>query len=197
MQKNTIHNSFLLKYLLSPLSKIILKLLGWKIKQSIPSDVPKYVLIVNPHTSAWDMLYALLFVFSKKLRVYIMLKSTAVKKLWKRLFLWAGIVPIDRKQANNRVQQIIDFFNQEKEFGIMIAPGGTRAKVKKWKTGFYYIAKGANIPIALGYGDYKKKELGILSVFYPTNDLEKDIKDIQEIYRKAKITGKHPEKQLV
>ena len=199
MQENTIHDSFILKYFISPLSKIVLKILGWKIKDEIIKEYPsKYVLLVVPHTSAWDFFYALLFIFSKKLRIFVMLKSTAVKPLWAKLFLWLGVVPIDRSKANNTVDQIVEHFGKHKKFAIMIPPAGTRSTVEKWKSGFYYIAKGANIPIILGYGDYKRKDLGILSIFNPTGNIEENIKKIQTIYKKKHIVPKHPENyQLV
>ena len=107
---------------------------------------------------------------------------------------WLGILPIDRSKSNNLVELTIQQFNSSDKLIIIVPPSGTRNKVAYWKTGFYYIACGAGVPIALGFIDYGKKTGGIGPLFYPTGDIDKDMKEIRKFY--ADIKGKYPEKQI-
>jgi 1-acyl-sn-glycerol-3-phosphate acyltransferase len=108
--------------------------------------------------------------------------------------LWFGILPIDRNTSNNVVSQTIDAFNKHDTLSIIIPPSGTRNKVQYWKTGFYHIAYGAGVPIALGFIDYKHKVGGLGPFVTPTGDIENDMVGIKAFY--ADITGKYPEKQI-
>lgn len=104
-----------------------------------------------------------------------------------------GGIPVDRKNKKlSLTEQMIDLIGKEKEIRLAIAPEGTRKNNAAWKTGFYYIASGAKIPIALVYVDYEKKEIGLTENFYPTGDEVADIKYIKSIYKDHK--GKFPEK---
>ncbi len=100
-----------------------------------------------------------------------------------------GGIPIDRSKAQDFVKQVIETFDQSEQMVIAVAPEGTRSAVKKWKTGFYHIASGANVPIVPGYLDYAKKEVGFLESFYPGGDIDKDIPAIKAIY--GTIQGKN------
>jgi 1-acyl-sn-glycerol-3-phosphate acyltransferase len=101
---------------------------------------------------------------------------------------WLGGIPIDRSQSHNVVEQSIQAFKDRDKLIMVIPPEGTRKKVSYWKTGFYHIARGANIPIVLGFLDYQRKTGGIGPTFYPTGRIEEDIKKIKTFY--ATITGK-------
>jgi 1-acyl-sn-glycerol-3-phosphate acyltransferase len=90
------------------------------------------------------------------------------------------------------VEQVVDEFNQSKQFALVITPEGTRRRVDKWKTGFYRIALGAGTPIVLGYADYEKREIGVGPAFYPTGNLEEDMEKIQAFYKG--IVAKHPDR---
>ncbi|MCP3898115.1 MAG: glycerol acyltransferase, partial [Desulfobacteraceae bacterium] len=107
---------------------------------------------------------------------------------------WLGIIPIDRSKSNNIVELTIQQFNNSEKLIIIVPPSGTRNKVTHWKTGFYYIALGANVPISLGFIDYGKKTSGIGPLFYPTGDIEEDMKVIRKFY--ADIKGKYQHKQI-
>ena len=89
------------------------------------------------------------------------------------------------------VNQVVDRLNKTDEMILGIAPEGTRAKVEKWKTGFYYIAQEAKIPIVLLYMDYTKKEIGYFDVFWPSGNLQNDLNIIQNFYQE--VQGKYPE----
>ena len=99
---------------------------------------------------------------------------------------------MNRSKKNNTVNEIVNIFNQRKEFMLSLAPEGTRQKVSKFKTGFYYIALKANVPICLGYLDYDKKIGGIGKVIHPSGDIDKDMAEIMEFFSQFK--GKYPEK---
>lgn len=174
-------------------ARIILFVLGWTYKTN-PQIVPKYVVIAAPHTSNWDFFYTMLVAFALKLKVYAMGKKSLTEGLFGPMMLWFGIIPIDRSQSNNVVAQTIETFNQHNNLVIIIPPSGTRNKVQYWKTGFYHIAHGAGVPIALGYIDYKRKCGGIGPFITPTGDIDKDMAVIREYY--ANITGKIPENQI-
>ena len=117
------------------------------------------------------------------------------------LFKWPGGwllrrldgIPVDRRSKNNFVGSIVELFKRYEQFVLVIAPEGTRNKSDHWKTGFYYIALGAGVPIALGFVDYKKKILGIGPCVHPSGDIQADFVQIQEFYKG--ITGKNPQLQ--
>ena len=107
------------------------------------------------------------------------------------LMKWLGGIPVDLDQSQNLVQQTIGAFNRSDELVIAIAPEGNRSYVEQWKTGFYHIAAGAGVPIALGFLDFGKKEGGYLASYVPTGDVDGDIASIQAQY--AGIVGKYPD----
>ena len=88
------------------------------------------------------------------------------------------------------VDQITGMYNCSDDLIICLSPEGTRKRVDKWKTGFYHIACGANIPIVLLMIDYKKKQIGSLCQFFPSGNFEEDMLKIQEIYKR--VSGKIP-----
>ncbi|MDZ4163819.1 MAG: hypothetical protein U1C55_01715, partial [Smithellaceae bacterium] len=98
-------------------------------------------------------------------------------------------IPIDRSRSHNLVGQSVQAFRERDKLIMVIPPEGTRKKVSYWKTGFYHIASGANIPIVLGFLDYRRKAAGIGPTFYPTGRIEEDMQKIMTFY--ATITGKH------
>jgi 1-acyl-sn-glycerol-3-phosphate acyltransferase len=98
------------------------------------------------------------------------------------IFRATGGLPIDRATTKNMVEQAADFFNDRDELFLVIAPEGTRAWRPRWKTGFYYIAKKAGVPIILAYMDFGKKEVGLGEVFYPTDDVDADFDYIEKFY---------------
>ena len=175
------------------ISRFILNILGWK---TVNRDECRksYLLIAAPHTSNWDFPMFLIVAFAEGLTAYWLGKHTLFKWPFRGLFRWLGGISVDRTKKTNTVQQCVEYFNSTKDMIIVNAPEGTRSRVHKWKTGFYHIATGANVPIAFGFIDYKKKEGGIAGLFHPTGDVDADIKTIRGFY--ADISGKN-EKQFV
>jgi 1-acyl-sn-glycerol-3-phosphate acyltransferase len=191
--KKTIFHTPIVRNIMPVLSQMILFCLGWKTKGRVP-DVPKYVMIAAPHTSNWDYFYTLLIAFVLKEPIYAMGKKSLTTGIFGGIMKWLGILPIDRSKSNNVVEQTIEQFNTNDKLTILVPPSGTRNKVMYWKTGFYYIAYGASVPIALGFVDYGRKTGGIGPLFYPTGDIEKDMHEIKKFY--SDIKGKNPEQNL-
>ncbi len=171
------------------ISGIILLLTGWQPKGVAPT-VPKSVMIAVPHTSNWDFFYLILISFRLRIKIYWMGKDSLFKGYKGIVMRWLGGVAVDRSAPNNLVDQMIAEFNRCGELNLVVPPEGTRGAVKAWKTGFYYIALGAKVPVYLGFLDYGKKVGGVGPAFYPTGDIEKDIAEIKQFYvgMKAKNT---------
>jgi len=170
------------------LCKLYFKIIGWKITGQIPP--PKCVIVAAPHTSNSDYPIALSVYYILGLRVKFLAKVSLFRFPLGILMKGSGGIPVDRNKSGKMVDYMITLFKENNALLLMIPVEGTRGLVKEWKTGFYHVAKGAGVPIALGFLDYKKKEAGFGSVFYLTGDMEKDIKEIQNFYRT--ITPKHP-----
>jgi 1-acyl-sn-glycerol-3-phosphate acyltransferase len=109
------------------------------------------------------------------------------------LLRWLGGIPVNRRLRTNFVQQIVDAFNQAETFAFAVTPEGTRAKANAWKTGFYHIAMGAGVPVALGYVDYRTRTLGIGPTLALTGDIHADFARIRAFYQDKQ--GRYPEKQ--
>lgn len=189
----TVFSTPIIMHIMPLISKSILFCLGWKVKGKLP-DVPKYVMIAAPHTSNWDYFYTVMMAFVFKARIFAMGKKSLTEGVLGIFMKWIGIIPVDRSKNKNMVELTIEQFNNSEELIIIVPPSGTRDKVAYWKTGFYYIAHGAHVPISLGYIDYGRKTGGIGPLIYPSGDIEADMKKIREFY--SGIRAKYPEKQM-
>lgn len=145
-------------------------------------SVPKYVLIGAPHTSNWDFPLMLLVVLELRLQLFWMGKHTLFPFPFAGLMKWLGGIPINRAKSHNVVYQTVAQFKDNDNFVVLVPPEGTRSKVTEWKTGFYHIANNAEVPVLMGYVDAGKKEGGFADFFYPTGDLEADMKEIRSFY---------------
>jgi len=183
--RNTIFSTPIVTPLLRLLAILILKLVGWT---SIGSkvSVPKYVLIGAPHTSNWDFPLMLLVVLELRLQLYWMGKHTLFPFPFSGLMKWLGGIPINRAKSHNVVNEIVSQFKNSDNFVVLVPPEGTRSRVSEWKTGFYHIANNAEVPILTGYVDAEKKEAGFADFFYPTGDLDADMKEIRGFYAEKK-----------
>lgn len=172
---------------------IYFKLLGWRIigNTNFSKDtIKKAVIIAVPHTSWHDFYIGLL------LRKITGVKTNFIGK--KELFKWPfglyfrsiGGRPVDRTPGQNKVEAISNLFKGEDEFRLTLAPEGTRKKVTEWKTGFYYIAKTANVPIIMFTLDFNKKENKVSDPFYPTQNMEEDFQFMRAFF--DGVVGKVP-----
>jgi 1-acyl-sn-glycerol-3-phosphate acyltransferase len=174
------------------IARIYFWLIGWKWVKTIPPSAKKFVIVAAPHTSNWDFPIAMGALYLMDIKVNYLAKRELFKFPMGILFKAMGGIPVDRSRAGGMVDRMIEEFSKHRELVLLVPPEGSRSQVKQWKTGFYRVAAGANVPIALGYLDYGKKEAGVTQLFYPTGDLEKDMAEIKTFYRG--ITPKYPEK---
>ncbi len=179
------------KSMLSHISRWILNLLGWNILKQLPES-PKYVAIAAPHTSNWDFPLGILTASAMQLKISWIGKHTLFHWPYGWFFRAIGGIPIERGTGANLSQQMAARFANSDSLVLAIAPEGTRSKLDHWKTGFYYIATAANVPIALACLDYKNKEVGISAAFEPSGDIQADFEIIREYYRDK--VGKFPAK---
>lgn len=173
-------------------ARTVLNYQSWRLDFTLPA-AQKYVLVGAPHTSSWDFLYTMLLSHAAGIKLHWIGKDTLFKQPFGSILRKLGGIPVNRRSRNNFVQQVVDAFNQHRELVVAIAPEGTRDNVPYWKTGFYYIALGASVPIALGYIDYAEKTLGIGPTLFPSGDIQADFDQIKSFY--AGKLGKHPHLQ--
>jgi 1-acyl-sn-glycerol-3-phosphate acyltransferase len=181
--------------MIQQLCSFVLWLMGWKPKGAFPYHIKKYVVIVAPHTSAWDFVIGVLFRIALRLENA---KYLGKKELFKPpfgfIFRGLGGFPVDRSQSSNLVDEVVKIFNSKDEFGIALSPEGTRARVDKLKTGFYHIAKQAHVPIIMVGLDFANKQVIFSEPYMALGDQQKDFEHILNFFRPIK--GKHPEKGL-
>ena len=174
------------------ISKFIFnKILGWKLVGDFPKDIKKYVVIAAPHTSWQDFPIGILARNTSNIKINFIGKDSLFKGPFGFIFRSLGGTPVDRSKNNNLVDAIVDVFNSKEEFRLALSPEGTRKKTDKWKTGFYYIAKGANVPIVMATLDFGNKQVKFSEPYYTTDDKEKDFAYFHAFYNNVK--GKKPE----
>ncbi|MCW5898211.1 MAG: 1-acyl-sn-glycerol-3-phosphate acyltransferase [Flavobacteriales bacterium] len=165
---------------------------GWRIQDERPAHLPRYIVVVAPHTSNWDFIVGL---FVRKLARMGDVKYLAKQSLFKPpfgwLFRWLGGYPVDRSKHNNLVDAVVAMFDRGEIDKIAITPEGTRRYQPHWKTGFHHMATRAQVPIILGTFDYPKKLVILTAPFQLTADPEADIERMKDWFRPHK--GRNPE----
>jgi len=186
----TIFDTPVVNSLIKAFSVGFLKLTGWTVDGSLPPDGARSVLIAAPHTSNWDLPYTLMVAFALNLNVRWMGKASIFRFPFGGIMRWLGGIPVDRSQSNNLVAASADSLRSAATpFQLVVPPEGTRSKTRYWKTGFYYIALAAQVPIVMAYMDYSRKVSGLGPIFRPTGDVEKDMASIKAFY--APFKGKN------
>lgn len=174
------------------LSKFIFhRLLGWKIEGDFNRNILKSIVIVVPHTSWHDFYVGAFARRILKTEINFVAKKELFKWPFGAYFKWMGGTPLDRSGGLNKVDTIARIFSEKKEFRMALAPEGTRKKVERWKTGFYYIALAADVPIIPVAFNYKTKTVKIGEAFYPTGDIDADLDFLHQFY--DGVVGKIPE----
>ena len=174
------------------LAKLILWLFGWKVVGGLPAGVRKCVVLVAPHTSMWDFVVGRLAFTVLHVPVKFLIKQEMFRHGLGQVLKAMGGIPVDRSKSSNMVEQVAKIFDQYASLYIAVTPEGTRKLVTSWKKGYYYIAIKANVPVVLGFLDYKEKRCGLEKVLIPSGDYEKDFRLIEAFYRGRH--GKHPER---
>jgi 1-acyl-sn-glycerol-3-phosphate acyltransferase len=186
----TIFDTPIISPLIRVLSSFCMKLFGWRAEGRLPG-VSKFVVIAAPHTSNWDLPILLSVAFALKIDARWLGKNTLFQGPFGFVSRWMGGIPVDRSASHNLVAQAVEMFRSNEKLILAIPPEGTRSKVSHWKTGFYYIALGAGVPIALGFIDYKRKAGGLGPTLNPIGDIEADMEFLRNFY--ANVTAKYPE----
>ena len=162
--------------------KFTLRLIGWKIIGDVPRYEKKYLIIVAPHTSSLDFLVGLLVRGSLGFNSKFLGKKALFRMPFGWFFRLMGGYPVDRSKNSNLVDQVVEIYKQHDSFVVALAPEGTRKNVNNWKTGFYYIALKAKIPLVRVKMDRFKKEVTFYPPFIVSGDFEKDLPKIKEVY---------------
>ena len=170
----------------------ILDLVGWETVYA-PPDVPMYIIVAAPHTSSWDLPLGLTYAISCGLKFKWIGKDDIFKFPLGGFFRMLGGLPVNRRVSTNFVDQVAETITGADELVIAITPAGTRSDAKYWKTGFYYIAQAAKVPVAMAFLDYSTRTVGFDMSMWPSGDIEADIKIFQDYYQDK--VGKFPDRQ--
>lgn len=177
-----------------PIWIFLLWITGWKIRGKFPYYLKKCVVIVAPHTSSWDFILGL--AVRSKLRlgyIHFLGKKELFDGPFGFFFRWLGGIPVDRSSSHNLVDQVVQKFNSEESFSLVLSPEGTRKKVDRLHTGFYHIAHQAGVPLVMVGFDFGKKEVVIAEPFI-TSDQTADFRLLLNFF--GPMQGKVPEKGL-
>ncbi|MBP1673795.1 MAG: Acyltransferase [Bacteroidetes bacterium] len=163
--------------------KLLLQLFRYKLDFThVPQEAHKSILIFAPHTSWRDFVIGKIAVTALGIDTYVLIKRAAFVFPLGNILRYFGGIPVDRGNFSRFTSQVADTIKAKDKMAVIICPEGTRALVNKWKRGFYVMAEKAEVPMILGYLDYKTRKCGLGPVFYPTGDYEKDVQEIQKFY---------------
>ena len=167
-------------------------LTGWRVEGDVP-DVRKLVVVVAAHTSNWDVPVGMMCALKLQINPRWFVKDSFFRPPFGTFCRWLGAVPVDRSRATNLVAQAIEELRRGDDVMLVFTPEGTRKASRYWKSGFYHIAVGAGVPIALSYLDYGRKVGSLGPLFQPTGDIYADIEKIRTHYEG--VRGRYPELQ--
>lgn len=181
--------------MIKAICSLIFKLSGWKLKGTLPEDLRSFILLGAPHTSNHDFIPAMAVARYMKRDSRFLIKDSWLRFPLNLILKPAGAIGVDRKKLKtlgkaSSTDILAQLFKDNPELVLMISPEGTRSPNPNWKTGFYYIAQKAQVPIVLAYADFEKKEAGFGPVIYP-RDFNEDMSQIMNFYMKVK--GKRPD----
>lgn len=177
--------------ILAWIARIYLWLAGWRLDGPFPG-YDKMLLIASPHTSNWDGWNLIMGSWVARVPLKWMVKEEAIKGPFGWFVTATGGVPINRRTSVNMVDQAAQKLKEADRMILLVAPEGTRRKSDHWKTGFYWIAHNAGVPLVAARMDYKRKVMDFIGPFETTGDIEADIQPIWETY--SEVTALHPEK---
>jgi len=174
------------------LGRLYLRLTRWEVEGAMP-DRAKAVFLIAPHTSNWDMPVMTAAAWLFRVKPSWLGKRSLFRWPLGGLMRWFGGLPIDRDGSRNTVEQVAALFEQHERLYLGIAPSGTRSRTDHWRSGFYYIALAAGVPIVCAFADYGRRVCGIGPLLEPTGDIGTDMEVLREFY--AGIEGRYPEHQ--
>jgi|SRR5688572_1220285 len=172
------------------LARAVLRAAGWRAEGTTPRE-PRYVLIAAPHTSNWDFFWILAFAWALDVDIRWMGKEELFRWPMRGVMLRLGGVPVRRKARANQVEQLVERLRRSDALALVIPAEGTRGWVARWRSGFYHVARGADVPVVLGFLDYGRKVGGFGPAIRLTGDVRRDMDRIRAFY--APIRGKYPD----
>lgn len=185
----TIFSTPVVNTVLRAFSLTFLRATGWKIEGALPPHAAKCVLIAAPHTSNWDLPYTLMVAFVLRLNIYWIGKQSLFRLPFGALMRWLGGIAVDRARSTKLVTASAQAIQAaDGPLQLVVPPEGTRGRTRHWKTGFYFIALEAQVPIVMAYMDYERKRSGLGPVFTPSGDVASDMAQIKSFY--APFKGK-------
>lgn len=177
-------------------ARAVFWLTGWTVDAPLP-DLPKWELVVAPHTSYWDFFYIILAEIIvtagfHTLKISWLGKHTLFRRPLGGLFRRLGGIPVDRSARHALVDQVVEAFRRREQLVIAVTPEGTRKRTPGWRTGFYYIALGAGVPMLLAFVDFKRKLVQTGPLITPSGDIDADLAIFRDFF--GPVTARHPEK---
>lgn len=172
----------------SQLATLALRAAGWEVETDVPK-LSKYVIVAAPHTSNWDGVLLLAVSQALELPLAFMIKDDWVKGPMGPVMKRFGAVAINRSKKTNVVEQMIEEFAQRDALALVIPPEGTRKRAEMWKSGFYHIARGANVPVVPAYIDVGRKRIGLGEPIELTGDARADMDRLRAFYEKVRPVG--------
>lgn len=173
---------------LSRLGKLVYWCMGWTYDPLPPYWETKAVVIGFPHTTNMDTVRALTYIKLARVNARLLVKSSWFFFPMSILLKGLGGMPVRRDKAHGFVESVVGEYDRRRELVVALVPEGTRKQVRSIKTGFWYIARGADVPIICWYLDNRAKKTRWLGKIYPSNDIDQDLARIKEIYEKAGFT---------
>ena len=171
------------------LGKLCLRLFGWRFRMEAP-ELTQSVIIAAPHTSNWDFVFLLAAAWSEGIPIFWLGKKELFRAPFGGIMRALGGIAVNRSEHTNLVQQVAERYAAGAPLNIVIPPSGTRGKADHWRSGYYWIAHAAGVPVVCGYLDYEKKEAGLGYTFTPSGSPADDMDPVREFYEP--ITGRYP-----
>ncbi|MEJ6772621.1 MAG: lysophospholipid acyltransferase family protein [Porticoccaceae bacterium] len=178
----TLFTTPILSPIIRVISRVILKIIRWRVVGSIPTDQRKYVLIVAPHTSNWDFVLFVLAVSVLRLKPSVLIKSTLFVGPLGWFLRYCGGIPVNRSQASSLVSYIASIYQENEDFVLIVTPEGTRSPNANWKRGFHHVATAAQVPIVIVYVDSVIKTIGVEGMMEPSDDVDGDLIKLKKFF---------------
>lgn len=167
--------------LINRFAAFILRKLGWKIVLNRPPS-PNFVVIAAPHTSLIDVLLTGLYLLAINGRCHWPGPSLLFGKPFRRVVASHGEYTMEIAEGRGHTNRLVNKLRTEENFHLMLVPEGTFFYVPRWHSGFYHIAREANVPLVLAFTDYRRREIGLGDWFYPGADKDAVIARLQDFY---------------
>ena len=176
---------------LAAVGAAFLWLSGWRVTGTLPPWAARAVVIAAPHTTNWDLPYMLAVSWVLGIRPRWLGKRELFGAPFGWLMRWLGGIPVDRSRRANLVEEAAALLRAAERMFLVVPPSGTRSRAAHWKSGFYHIARTAQVPIVCAFLDYERKVGGIGPVFVPSSDLGADMDRLRVFYHD--VRGKYPD----